>query len=111
MKVIDRLVLNKENYRGVATSRQLDLRQLAKGADTISFAGTDRGVVQMAVSVPVSMERVLNHVNVFNDDIGDTTLDTIKLPETFTVTAKGLDNDCGTTAHMKMMQKLKKVCY
>ncbi|CDH54511.1 predicted protein [Lichtheimia corymbifera JMRC:FSU:9682] len=44
------MVLNIQNLQGVAKAEQLDLRQLSKDTMNMAFAGTDRGIVQMAVS-------------------------------------------------------------
>lgn len=96
----------------MAGARELDSRELCKD---VAFAGTDRGVVQMSVTVPVSIDRIQRHVDFFNGDFEakdmtpEQDLQLIKVPKAYVMTAKGLDNECGTSRHMNKMRQWKEV--
>lgn len=77
----------------------------------IAFAGTDRGIVQMAITAPVAIDRVRLHIILFKQELdqGDISFNDMKLPGSFRINTKELDHECDTTLHMKTMQQRKKV--
>lgn len=77
----------------------------------IAFAGTDRGIVQMAITAPVAIDRVILHTILFKQELdqGDISFNDMKLPGSFRINTKELDHECDTTLHMKTMQQRKKV--